>query len=376
MAGPHCGLIFAEHGADVIKVEPPAGDWLRRLGRSHDDLSAHFLAFNRGKRSLSLDLRDDAGREAALALAAQADILIENNRPGVSDRLGLGYAQVSAVNPGIIYVSVTGFSQTGPYRDLPGTDGVIQAYTGIIDANRPPEGPGHKLSYVAVDFTAGLYAYQAAITALYARPVHGGTHLDISLTGSIAALMSAKYIEAVLDGEAARRDMSCPCGTFETKDGLLYMVVMSDAQWPKLLAAMDLTEVLGDPRYAALPDRHRQSDVIDPILKARFAEISTAEWCERLSAADLLHYPVRTYLDFLDDEHVRQTNMFTWASQDGVGRFPVAHLPGTPPREAHDSLLRAPHLNEHAALVMPGGAWPRPGPSDQPKDIERQREAI
>lgn len=364
VAGPHCGLLLAAYGADVIKVEPPAGDWLRRLGVAHGDCSSHFIAFNRGKRSVALDLRSEGGRASLMALAASADIVIENNRPGVSERLGLGDEALRAKNPDMIYVAVTGFGQAGPYRDRPGTDGVIQAYTGVIAANKGQDGRSHKLSYVAIDFNAGLYAFQATLMALYARRAgDGGAFLDISLTDSIAALLSAKYIEATLDGEAASKDMSCPCGTFETRDGVIYMVVMSEEQWPRLANAMELSELVSDPRFGSLVDRHRHSDALYDILNARFRELDLAAWCAILEQADLLHYPVKSYLDFLTDRHVQETGMFTWTNQPGVGSYPVPNIPGAPPLEADDDMLRAPNLDEHGAavreLLTVGGAhWP------------------
>src|SRR5215469_14417372 len=140
VAGPYCGMLFALNGADVIKVEPPAGDWGRSIGRRYGDFSAYGVAFNRGKRSVAIDIKKEEGRELAARLLARADVVIENNRPGVLARLGLGYGQVRATNPDVVYVSVTGFGQEGPNRDLPATDSILQAYSGLMSANRDTAG--------------------------------------------------------------------------------------------------------------------------------------------------------------------------------------------------------------------------------------------
>jgi crotonobetainyl-CoA:carnitine CoA-transferase CaiB-like acyl-CoA transferase len=193
VAGPHCGMLFALYGANVVKVEPPDGDWGRAIGKRHGDWSAYGIAFNRGKRSVALDLRRAEGRDVVAQLVARADVVIENNRPGVLARYALDYAHVREANPDVVYVSVTGFGQEGPNRDLPATDSILQAYSGLMSVNRAADGMPQRISVLVIDVVTGLYAHQAAATALYRRATRGGgRHVTVSLMDAIGAVQAGK----------------------------------------------------------------------------------------------------------------------------------------------------------------------------------------
>ena len=182
VAGPHATMLLAQHGANVIKVEPLDGDWGRTLGKVYGDLCAHAVTFNRGKRSIALDLKSTDGIKVAQKLAADADIVVESFRPGVMARFGLDYMSIKAKRNDVIYLSVPGFGQEGPNKDLPVTDSVIQAFSGFMSINRDNEGTPQRLGMIAIDVMTGLYAYQAISSAIIARIRYGeGAYIDCSL---------------------------------------------------------------------------------------------------------------------------------------------------------------------------------------------------
>ena len=183
IAGPYCGMMLARNGADVIKLEPTGtGCWSRQLGKAKGDHTAHSLIVHRGKRSLSLDLKSPRGGAIARRLAAECDVLIQNYRVGKIDRFALDYEAVRRENERIVYLSITGFGSTGPHADLPATDSVMQAYTGLMSINRDATGMPQRLNMLAIDFACGLYGFQAVAAALYRRAMKGkGAHIQTSL---------------------------------------------------------------------------------------------------------------------------------------------------------------------------------------------------
>src|SRR5215470_17919579 len=243
VAGPHCGMLFALHGADVVKVEPPDGDWGRAIGKRHGDFSAYGVAFNRGKRSLALDLRRPEGRDVVARLAARADVVIENNRPGVLARYELDYASVRRANPNVVYVSVTGFGQDGPNRDMPATDSILQAYSGLMSVNRDGAGMPQRIGVLLIDVVTGLYAHQAAAAALYRRATRGGgRHVTVSLMDAIGAVQAGKILEYHLEGEHGEPG-GVPVGTFETRDGYTTINARREPHWIALCRVLGCAEL-------------------------------------------------------------------------------------------------------------------------------------
>jgi crotonobetainyl-CoA:carnitine CoA-transferase CaiB-like acyl-CoA transferase len=213
VAAPYCAMLLAMQGAEVVKLEPPEGDWSRGLGTRYDGghtaMSAHY---NRGKESIALDLKAPAARVIASALADRADIVIEGFRPGVADRLGLGYPALAARNPRLLYLSVSGFGQDGPYAQLPCTDSVAQAFSGLMSVNLGNDGMPHRVGAIIVDTLTGLYAAQMLGVALYARERSGrGRRLEVSLTQCAAAILGHKLVEHVLEGGTPRA-LNIPTG--------------------------------------------------------------------------------------------------------------------------------------------------------------------
>ena len=189
VAAPYCAMLLAMQGAEVVKLEPLAGDWSRGLGTQYGDHTAMSVHYNRGKRSLALDLKAPAAREIAVRLAARADIVIEGFRPGVAAKLGLGYDELRARNPRLLYVSISGFGQEGPYAALPCTDSVAQAFSGLMSVNLGNDGTPHRVGAIIIDTMTGLYAAQALAVALYTRERRGeGQQIEVSLAQCAAAM--------------------------------------------------------------------------------------------------------------------------------------------------------------------------------------------
>ena len=232
LAGPYCAMLLAQYGAEVVKVEPPEGDWCRSLGPPYDDRTPAYVCCNRGKRGIVVNLKEAAGRDVLLTLAARADVMMESNRAGVADRLGIGYPVVRARNPEVIYLSVTGFGQAGPYRDRAVTDTLIQAASGLMTANLDDSGLPRRIEFPIPDYTTGMTAYQAVVTALLGRfRGQGGGHLDVSLMHSLLAYQQHAIVGEWVAGGKPPAPFP-PTGVYRAADGLVAISVVREKVFP------------------------------------------------------------------------------------------------------------------------------------------------
>jgi crotonobetainyl-CoA:carnitine CoA-transferase CaiB-like acyl-CoA transferase len=351
IAAPYCGMLLAMHGAEVVKLEPPGGDWSRGLGKRYGDHTAMSAHFNRGKRGLALDLRAPAGREIALDLAKRADIVIEGFRPGVATRLGLGYEVVAALNPRVLYVSVSGFGQEGPHISLPCTDSVAQAFSGLAALNIGNDGAPHRVGALIVDALTGLYAAQAVGVALYARERGGkGARLDLSLTQSAAAILGHKLAEHVLEN-GNPQTINVPTGAHRTKDGWVMVALLREADFVRLVTAMGAPELAADPRFDTFAARAENSAAIFAALGAIFARHTTAHWLDVLRDADILCDRINGFDDWLADPHIVATGGGVAVEPANMPAFKVPRTPGI---SAHvdAALLPAPHIGEHGREIL------------------------
>ena len=358
VAAPYCGMVLAQNGATVTKIEPIGyGDWSRGLGRRVGDFSAEAIVLNRGKRSLALDLKAPDGKAAALRLLARADVVIENYRPGVTRRLGLDYESVAATNPSVVYATVTGFGDTGPNRDLPATDTVMQGYTGFMSINRDGEGVPRRLNMLAIDISTGLYLSQAVSAALYRRAVKGdGTHLKTSLLECAMAFQEARIVAEVFDG-AAVKPVGAPVGTFPTADGYLSLNARRDAHFAKLVALLDHPEWLHDARFSSEQARLANAAELNALVTPHIAAHPTSWWQEKLAEADILHAKVHDYRELMEDPQVVEMDAIGWAELEGLGRLPATRLPGLAgPSERPSKLATPPRVGQGGrdALVEAG----------------------
>ena len=350
VAGPHAGMLLALYGADVVKIEPEAGDWIRPIGVRYGQHSAHSVYYSRGKRSIALDMKSEAGLEIIYRLARDADVVIDSFRPGVADRLKIGYEDIRRINPRAIYLSVSGFGQEGPYREQPCTDTVAQAFSGLMSINIGNDGAPGKVGAVIVDSITGLFAYQAVATALYARGSKGeGRHIDVSLMQGAAAILAPKILEAHLQGGTPKA-FNPPAGNFQTKDGWIAVTLVRDAEFLKIVRLIGLPHLAEDERLQTFADRTEHLDELMTTLRARYLEKTTAEWMAILKPEGILCEPVNSFNDWLDNEHVRAVQAAPAADQPGVGESPMARVPGAPSAPA--DIGDAPGIGQHGEAIL------------------------
>jgi len=351
IAAPYCAMLLAMHGAEVVKLEPPGGDWSRGLGKRYGDHTAMSAHFNRGKRGLALDLRAPAGRDIALALAKRADIVIEGFRPGVAARLGLGYEALAALNPRLLYVSVSGFGDEGPHVALPCTDSVAQAFSGLAALNIGNDGAPHRVGAMIVDALTGLYAAQALGVALYARERTGkGARLALNLTQSAAAILGHKLAEHVLE-DGNPQVVNTPTGAHRTKDGWVMIALLREADYVRLVTAIGAPELAVDPRFATFAARAENSAAIFAALGAIFARENTTHWLDVLRAADVLSDRINGFDDWLADPHIVATAGAVTVAPGNMPAFKVPRTPGISP-EVDAALAPAPHIGEHGRAIL------------------------
>lgn len=352
VAGPHCGMMLALNGADVVKVEPPEGDWGRGIGRRHGDFSAYNVAFNRGKRSLAVDLKRPEGRDVVAALVARADVVVENNRPGVMARFGLDYESVRRAHRNVIYASVTGFGPVGPNRDLPATDSILQAFSGLMSSNRDSAGMPQRIGVLVIDVVTGLYAYQAVATALYRRATRGGgRQISVSLMDAIGAVQAGKMVEYALEG-GREQPAGVPVATFEAADGYMTINARRDPHFVSLCRLLGLDELASDPRYATAAARLANEAELMPRLRAQVKARSMRDLEAALRAGDVLHAPVNDYRRYFDDAHVAASGAIAWVDHPQIGRIPLPRIPGLPQPAPSSAAARSPAIGEHTREVL------------------------
>jgi crotonobetainyl-CoA:carnitine CoA-transferase CaiB-like acyl-CoA transferase len=352
IAGPYSAMLLAQYGADVVKVEPPEGDWSRGLGKRYGDMTAFAIAANLGKRSIVLDLKTEEDRRTLRRLVSTADVFLESFRPGVAARLGVGYPDVAAINPRVIYLSVSGFGQTGPDAERPAVDTVFQAYTGLMSMNRGADGIPHRVPVIVVDMATALANFQAMAVALYARRDEArGRYIESSLLRGGATIQTVSMIQHHLEGGKPQPGLT-PSGTFRASDGWINLTILRDADFPVLCDALEVAAAKGDPRFATNDLRFANVVALNALLEPAFARRTVADLSARLRSAKLMHQRVNTYLEFLDDPHVKAIGAVAWIEQPGVGRVPVPAVPGLPPLRAGSPLALAPSLDQHGKEIL------------------------
>ena len=314
LAGPYCTMLLGDLGATVVKVEGPAGDETRHwLPPEREGEATYYLSVNRNKRAVTLDLADAGDRATAHALAARADVLIENFRPGGLARFGLDYDAVRCRNPGVVYASITGF---GPVSDLPGYDVLAQALSGLMSVTGSPDGEPTKAGVAIVDVVTGLHAALGILAALRHRAETGeGQRIEVNLLSSaLSALVNQSGAYALADAVPQRLGNDPPSiypyGPFPTADGQVVIAIGNDGQFARLCAALGAPALADDPRFRRAPDRSRQRDELRPALERALRARSAREWYDALSDAGVPCAPV---LDVGE--------AFAWA--DRLGLHPV-----------------------------------------------------
>ncbi|HYX03588.1 MAG TPA: CoA transferase, partial [Reyranella sp.] len=354
IAGPYCAMLLAQHGADVIKVEGIGdGDWARTLGARYGNHSAFSVIGNLGKRSIAVDLKAEAGKQVVWRLLKGADIFLEGFRPGVIKRLGFDYESVASREPRLLYLSISGFGQTGPLAERPAMDPVLQAYTGLMIENRGEDGIPHRVPVIVVDMSTALYAFQALAAALYARRDEpAGRYIDVSLMQAATSLQSIRLMASHLEGGTIKPG-GAPGGVFKIADGWMSLVAINDRDWKSLCAAMDRPALVDDPRFATPATRLANSDALYAIMRPVFASQPWMVWTKRLSEARLMHERLNSYAEFLEQPHVRESGLIQWLGQAGFNRpVPVPALPGMLAQADGTRRGTAPVTGQHSAEIL------------------------
>ena len=306
VAAPFAAQLLGDLGAEVIKIERKGfGDDSRNYGPSFlndgigEPLSGFYMSFNRNKKSISVDIATPEGRQIVLDLAKSCDVLLENFKVGDLDRRGLSYADVAAVNPSIIYCSITGFGQTGPYAALPAVDMVFQAMSGLMSITGEADGPPQKVGIVVSDIICGLYAANAIQAALRARDRNAGKgdHIDMSLLDCMVAAMSHRAMDYFLIGQAPMRSGNVskavtPAQLFECSDGLLNVQAGTDGQFPLFCRAIGRPDMASDPRFRTSGDRRQNTAALLDLIGEIFRQDRVSTWCARLRAGGVICSPV------------------------------------------------------------------------------------
>src|SRR5579883_782170 len=352
VAGPHASMLLALHGADVIKIEPPEGDWGRALGELKGDHCAHSVAFNRGKRSIALDLKSPDGIAVVNKIAAKAHVVMESFRPGVIARLGFGYEAIRKINSKVVYCSVSGFGQTGPYSKRPTVDGLIQAFSGMMVMNRLPDGTPWRQGMIAVDVTTGLYTFNALSTAILRQVRFGeGSYIDSSLMKAAAAYQGAKLMEYVFSN-GAPPPLYMPAGSYKTKNGHIMLSAMRPHHFQALFELIGRKDIADDPELQGHEARIRNAPRIIKALQEEMPKKTTEEWIALLQPKEVFCERVNNYADFLEHPHVKESGAVDWIEQDGFGRMPVANIPGLPRAAEDPERQHAPHIGEDGPDIL------------------------
>ncbi len=355
VAGPYCAMLLARHGADVVKVEPLEGDWSRALGARYGDHTAFSVAGNLGKKSLAVDLKVDQGRKIVDQLTASADVFLEGFRPGVIDRLGFSFDRLKAVNPGLIYVSVSGFGQDGPLNKKPAMDPILQAFSGFMSENKGPDGVPHRTPTIIIDMSTALFTHQAVVAALYAKAKGApGRRINSSLMEAAANLQSIRMMSAVRDGPF--RNVAGPGGTYAASDGnWIQIAAVKNHEFAGVCRVLGREEWIDDPRFKTTSDRYANAAFLGEHVAAILKTRPAAEWRDRFTEAGLQNEIVQTYDDFVHHPHTEATGLISWTRQDGSDeRWATPNPAGTQRLRSGEPDAQAPSLGQHTVEILAG----------------------
>jgi crotonobetainyl-CoA:carnitine CoA-transferase CaiB-like acyl-CoA transferase len=335
LSGPYCTMILGDLGARVIKIEQPGrGDDTRHWGPPFvAGESAYFLSVNRGKESLTLDLKHPAARPIVDALLDRADVLVENFRPGTTARLGLSYAEVHARWPRLVYCSISGFGQAGPRREEAGYDAVIQAEGGLMSITGAADGPPFRLGVAISDIVSGMFAAQGITAALLARErTRLGQHVDVGMLDATAALLTYQagiyFTTGQTPGRMGNRHPTiAPYETFPAADGEFVLAVGNDEQWRRFCPAIGAADLLEDERFATNGGRVENYAALRPMLMAKLQARTRAEWAQVLKAAGVPSGSVRDVAEVLRDEHLQARGMVATVHHPTIGALSVLGVP-------------------------------------------------
>ena len=360
LAGPMCTMVLADMGADVIKLEKPnGGDDNRRMAPPFiKDWSAGFLAVNRNKRSLAIDLRREAGRRVFLRLVKDADAVVENFRPGVMDRLGLGYEELSFINPRLVYCTISGFGSTGPARNKGGFDLVAQGVSGLMSITGHPNSPPAKVGVPVTDLTAGLFGASGIMAAyIHALRTGQGQIVDTSLLEAGVAYTvwesSVYFAEGKIPGPlGSAHRMSAPYQALRTRDGYLNLGAATQPTWEQLCRAICREDLMDDDRFRAPWDRKAREEELAALLEETFSTQDTEYWLQFLDDAGVVAGPIYNMEQVYQDPQVLARDMLVDTEDPELGTIHNIGVPVKLSATPGSIRRRAPALGEHSAEIL------------------------
>ena len=357
VSGPVAGAMLADQGAEVIKIEPPHGEQMRHLGQPHNGLPPTFFSCNRGKKSIAVNLKREAGQEVLWRLIEQADVLLQNFRPGAMERMGFGEETVRARNQRIIYVSISGFGETGPYADQRVYDPVIQALSGATDiqANRITREP-EMFRVIVADKVSSLTVAQAVSSALFHRERSGeGQHIRLSMLDAMLAFFwpegmgGLTYADAGFDPAERSGSMDL---IYPTRDGYITAGVISDKEWVGMCRAIEREDLIDDERFSTARARGRNAQIRKEITREEIAKWPSEEILARLNANDVPNAPLLRRTQLLDNEQIVASDSIARTEYEGFGEVRQARPAARFSRTPGTTGARAPMLGEHSIDIL------------------------
>ncbi|WP_374632452.1 CaiB/BaiF CoA transferase family protein [Paracoccus sp. (in: a-proteobacteria)] len=358
LAGPYCTALMADLGAEVIKIEPPAGDDYRHIGPFKDGESALFTLNNRGKKSLVLNLKDAADLAIAQDLAGRVDVVVENFRPGVAAKLGLGAEALRASHPGLVYCSISGFGQQGPFRDLPAYDLVVQAMTGLMAGTGEEGGAPLKTGESVADLIAGLFASWSIMAALVQRAATGqGATLDIAMYDALFSMLTTSHALHFYAGQAPQRvgnrhPLSTPFGCYGTRDGQAVIAVLSSRQFAALAGLIGAPDAADDPRFASDESRTAHEPAIKALIENWSRQLTTEQAVAALAGAGIPTAPIWDIAKAADNEHSIARGLVSHLPHPVLGRAPSIGQPVRFDGEKPVAATSAPSLGGDRAAIL------------------------
>ena len=362
LAGPYCTMMLANMGAEIYKFERPGcGDDSRAYGPHINGESVYFLSVNRGKKSIVCNTKTDEGRDVFLKMADKVDVLVENIKPGAMERMGLGYDTLKEINPGLVYVSLSGFGKTGPYSQRPAYDMIVQALGGIISITGEPGGAPVRVGMSIGDIIPGMFAAFGTVNALFDRQKTGlGQKVDVAMLDCQVAILEnavAKYsATGVVAGPlGSRHPLITPFQAFKTRDSHIIIACGNNNLFNRLCGIIGLPELTEDPRFATNALRTENVEQLEKLIQGKVIEKTTAEWLEILLKADLPSAPINTIDKLFLDPQLAARNMLVEVEQTGIGKVKVAGNPiklSTVPPEDELPKIPAPQIGEHTKEIL------------------------
>lgn len=359
LAGPYCTMLLADLGAEVVKIERPGrGDDARAIGPFINGESSYFMSVNRHKKSVTLDLKNERGKEVFLKMIRASDVLVENFRPGTMEKLGLGYPALSVINPGLIYAACSGFGHTGPYSYKPAYDIIVQGMGGMMSITGHPGGEPTRVGASIGDIAAGIFTALGIVSALYARSLGaGGQKIDVAMLDCQVAILENAIAQYSATGRLPglignRHPLIAPFCSFKTLDAHLIVAAGNDELWTRLCRTLDAEEMLNDPRFAtnALRSTHRQE--LETMLQKIFSTRTTAQWIRLLEADGIPCGPVNSIKEVIEDPHVLAREMVVEVEHPAAGLFKTAGFPVKYSKTPCRVEKPAPTIGQHTEEIL------------------------